>query len=132
MPTALYLDASAALKLVVEEAESWALADWVAEHTLISSEVCRVEVARALLRLGLGAGADGLGRRVMNRIELLRMDAGILDRASEVGPQGLRALDAIHLASALTLDRELHAFITYDRRLAGAAESEGLVVSAPA
>ncbi|MCI0632790.1 MAG: type II toxin-antitoxin system VapC family toxin [Actinobacteria bacterium] len=132
MPDTLYLDASAAVKLVVEESESSALADRVADSLLISSELCRVELARALLRLGLGPGATRLGRRVLDRFELLRADSGILDRASEVGPPNLRALDAIHLASALALDRELDAFVTYDRRLAEAADLAGLPAGAPA
>jgi predicted nucleic acid-binding protein len=132
MAQALYIDASAALKLVVEEPESWALADALAGEQLISSEICRVELGRALLRLGLGPGAERLVRGVVERIELLRVDDQILDRASEVGPNDLRTLDAIHLASALAIGRELDAVVTYDRRLAGAAEEAGFTVLSPA
>lgn len=132
MSDTLYLDASAAVKLVVEEPESAALTDRVVECDLISSELCRVELARALLRLGLPLDATRLGRRVMDRFELLRVDAGILDRAADVGPPHLPALDAIHLASALAMDRELDAFVTYDRRLAEAADLIGLPTTAPA
>jgi predicted nucleic acid-binding protein len=45
---------------------------------------------------------------------------------------GLRALDAIHLASALALGHELEAFVAYDDRLCRAAAIRGLAVSAPA
>jgi len=131
MPQALYIDASAALKLIVEEPESWALAETLAGDQLISSEICRVELVRVLLRLGLGQGAERLVRGVVDRIELLRLDDQILDRASEVGPNDLRTLDAIHLASALAIGRELDAVVTYDRRLAGAAEEAGLAVMSP-
>jgi predicted nucleic acid-binding protein len=131
MRQALYIDASAALKLVVEEPESWALADALARDQLISSEICRVELVRALLRLGLGQGAERLVRGVVERIQLLRLDDQILDRASDVGSRDLRTLDAIHLASALALGRELDAVVTYDRRLAGAAEEAGLAVMSP-
>ena len=131
MPQALYIDASAAMKLVVEEPESWALADALAGDQLISSEICRVELARAVLRLGLGQVAERLVRGVVERIELLRLDDQIIDRASDVGPSDLRTLDAIHLASALTIARELDAVVTYDRRLAGAAEDAGLAVLSP-
>lgn len=127
----LYIDASAALKLVVEEPESWGLADALAGDQLISSEICRVELGRALLRLELGQGAERLVRGVVERIELLRLDDQILDRASDIGPTDLRTLDAIHLASALALGRELDAVVTYDRRLAGAAEEAGLAVMSP-
>jgi predicted nucleic acid-binding protein len=70
--------------------------------------------------------------RVLQSLELLRMDDPILDRAGEIGPLNLRALDAIHLASALSLGRELDALVTYDRRLASAAEAAGMVVESPA
>jgi hypothetical protein len=131
MSEALYIDASAAMKLVVEEPESWALADALAGDQLISSEICRVELGRVLQRLGLGQGAERLVRGVVERIELLRLDDQILDRASEVGPNDLRTLDAIHLASALAIGRELDAVVTYDRRLAAAAEGAGFAVLSP-
>ena len=131
MPHALYIDASAAMKLVVEEPESWALADALAGDQLISSEICRVELGRVLQRLGLGQGAERLVRDIVERIELLRLDDQILDRASEVGPNDLRTLDAIHLASALAIGRELDAVVTYDRRLAAAAEGAGFAVLSP-
>jgi hypothetical protein len=131
MPQALYIDASAAMKLVVEEPESWALADALAGDQVISSEICRVELGRVLQRLGLGQGAERLVRGVVERIELLRLDDQILDRASEVGPNDLRTLDAIHLASALAIGRELDAVVTYDRRLAAAAEGAGFAVLSP-
>lgn len=131
MSEALYIDASAAMKLVVEEPESWALADALAGDQLISSEICRVELGRVLRRLGLGQGAERLVRGVVERIELLRLDDQILDRAGELGPNDLRTLDAIHLASALAIGRELDAVVTYDRRLAAAAEGAGFAVLTP-
>ena len=131
MPQALYIDASAAMKLVVEEPESWALADALAGDQLISSEICQVELKRMLQRLGLDQGAKRLVRSVVEQIELLRLDDQILDRASEVGPTDLRTLDAIHLASALAIGRELDAVVTYDRRLAAAAEEAGFAVMSP-
>ncbi len=42
-----------------------------------------------------------------------------------------RALDAIHIASALTLGEELEAVVTYDARMAEAARAAGLRVEAP-
>lgn len=49
-----------------------------------------------------------------------------------VGPPLLRTLDAIHLASALSVAAALSAFVAYDRRLLAAAEDERLPVFAPA
>ena len=44
----------------------------------------------------------------------------------------LRTLDAIHLAAAMTLRVSLSAFVTYDRRLAAAAQEAGWPVMSPA
>jgi hypothetical protein len=52
-------------------------------------------------------------------------DAATLDRGV------LRSLDAIHLASARTLGDELQAVVTYDARMATAAERLGLQVDTP-
>jgi uncharacterized protein len=43
----------------------------------------------------------------------------------------LRSLDAIHLATALQLDRDLEALVTYDDRLAAAAGRRQLPVVTP-
>ena len=43
----------------------------------------------------------------------------------------LRSLDAIHLASALTLAPDIESVVTYDRRLGEAAEASGLRVVEP-
>lgn len=44
----------------------------------------------------------------------------------------MRTLDALHLASALTLADQLDALVTYDHRLADAATAAGVSVAAPA
>jgi hypothetical protein len=43
----------------------------------------------------------------------------------------VRSLDAIHLATALRI-QPLTSFVTYDKRLADAAQLAGLTVDAPA
>ena len=52
-------------------------------------------------------------------------------KAQSVGQAELRALDALHLASALEIGPELAGVFTYDRRLAAACEANGLTVEAP-
>ena len=46
-------------------------------------------------------------------------------------PDGLRSLDAVHLAAALDLGDELQGLVTYDERLAAAAAANGIPVVAP-
>jgi uncharacterized protein len=54
-----------------------------------------------------------------------------LRRAGIFLPTQLRSLDAIHLATALSLDPVVEEFACYDERLADAAASSGLSVIAP-
>ena len=128
----IYLDSSAVLKLVTAESESDALEDWLVERRdapLVSSALTQVEVLRACRRLDEGLLPDA--RRLLRGIDLLPMDASILDTAAELPTRVLRSLDALHLASALSLDPDLDAFITYDARLVTAAEAAGLAVAQP-
>jgi uncharacterized protein len=127
----LYLDASALVKLVVEEAESSALAGLLAgAQPTVASIVVTVEVPRALRRAG---ASEVLGRasEVLARVDLLALDDEVTRVAAGLEPPDLRALDAIHLASALSVVDELDAFVCYDHRLAGAARGSGLNVVAP-
>jgi predicted nucleic acid-binding protein len=55
----------------------------------------------------------------------------LLTAAARVEPTSLRALDAIHLATALSLGHDLSGIVVYDRRLADAARGAGLTVWAP-
>ena len=128
----IYLDSSAVLKLVTTEAESDTLEDWLVERRdapLVSSALTQVEVLRACRRLDEGLLPDA--RRLLRGIDLLPIDASILDTAAELPTRVLRSLDALHLASALSLDPDLDTFVTYDARLVTAAEAAGLAVAQP-
>jgi uncharacterized protein len=129
----LYLDSSALVKLVISEPESVALVRWLAERAdlaLVSSALHRSEVPRAIWR----ADPSGLPRslRQMRGVLKVNVTTAILDASSVIPPQTLRAADAVHLASALTLRRELTAFVAYDKRLLAAAKDAGLPVASPA
>ncbi len=132
--TVCYLDSSALVKLVTDEAESAALRQHlVGCATLLTSRVATVEVPRALARKGGGAVpvVAGLLVEVLDSVSVIELDAGIATQAAEFRPTALRSLDAIHLASALTMGSELDGVITYDMRFAEAARAHGLAVTAP-
>lgn len=129
----LYLDASALVKLIVTEPESAALTRWLADQPNLvrtSSTLIRVQVPRAALRADPAALPDSY--RVIRQIVEVELSDEVLSRAAGVRPPVLRAIDAIHLASALTLRRELTAFVAYDKRLLAAARDAGLPVASPA
>ncbi len=127
----LYLDSSALTKLVVDEPESGALESYLRggyTHS-VASELARVEVYRAVRRTKpvLTQRAE----EVLADILLLAIDEEVIELAAARLDPGLRGLDAIHLASALTVRADIDAFVTYDQRLRAAAAMEGFKVVAP-
>lgn len=128
---AAYLDSSALVKLLVSEPESAALRHYLRNRRpLISSALARTEVLRAVQPAG--EHLVSRGRRLLARLDLVRVGNDILDAAGRLSPHELRSLDAIHLATAQRLGHDLSVLVTYDRRMADSAEALGLRTSAPA
>lgn len=127
----VYLDSSALVKLVVAEPESGSLRRFMRLHRVrMSSALARTEVVRAVRHRGPEVIARA--RRVVLRIDLVRIDDALLDAAASLDAMIVRSLDAIHLASALSVAAELEALVTYDARMTTGAELLGLPVVAPA
>jgi predicted nucleic acid-binding protein len=128
----VYLDSSAIVKLVVEEPETSALAVALERWPdRVSTALARVEVHRALRRTGQPKSARAKADAVLDSLVLIRLDDAVLSRAAAFSDANVRSLDAIHLAAALTMGDDPDALITYDARLAGLAEQEGLTVLHP-
>jgi len=126
--TKAYFDASAIIKLGHFELESQALIDYLSDERVwaATSEIADVEVRQALFRhQKSGADTDEHVRGFF----LVGLTRDIRDRAVSLGPS-LRALDAIHLATAMSIDDDID-FVTYDDRLATAAREKGLRVVQP-
>jgi uncharacterized protein len=129
----IYLDSSALVKLALTEPESGALTSFLAkraDQALVSSSLHRAEVLRAIWRAE--PGALPRAQRIIRRISLVSLSHDLLDNAATAPPAGLPTTSAIHLASALTIKRDLTAFVCYDKQLSDAAEAAGLPVAAPA
>lgn len=127
----VYLDASAAVKLVVTEPESAPLERFLARQvTRVSNRVLAVELIRAVRRHS-PASLDQ-ARSLLAFMEFVELGEEVAGAAGGLEPAALRSLDAIHLASALALAEELDAFVTYDARQADAARALGLSVESPA
>jgi hypothetical protein len=125
-----YLDTSAFVKLVIREPESGALLRSLRQWPWrTSSALLRTEALRAVGRQGQGAAAAT--RRLLAGLHLIAVDEAVLDRAGELQPWGLRSLDAVHLATALSLGSDLEVVVTYDARLAEGARALGLEVVSP-
>lgn len=127
----LYLDSSAIIKLVFEEPETSSLSDFLRDWPArVSSTVASVEVLRTAALVDDEA-VRRHARAILTRVHLVRPDDALLTEAARVEPASLRALDAIHLATALSLGHDLSGIVVYDRRLADAARGAGLTVWAP-
>ena len=88
-----------------------------------------VESLRACARYGPVFTASALAG--LSDLALLPIDDEVLHAAAGLGPPELRSLDAIHLATALSIRDRLGVVFCYDDRLADAAESAGLPVARP-
>ncbi len=99
-----------------------------ADPELVSSELSWTEVVRAVRRVGGDASRAG---SVLEGIALVPIDGGIVRAAASLAPETLRTLDAIHLATVLSLADDVDRLITYDARLAEAASASGVEVAAP-
>jgi len=126
-----YVDTSALLKLVVEEAETPALISWLDDDDIIatSSDLTRTELMRAVRRTAPQELTTA--RRVLDGLVLTSLTTAIYDAAGRLDPDELRSLDALHLAAALDLGDDLEGLVTYDGRLAAAAKANGVPVVVP-
>lgn len=128
---AAYIDASALVKLFKVERETdafrVALGDWPVQ---VASELIRVEAVCTARRLD---DEDVLRRakEAIERINLIPISPEIIELATGAHIPPLRAMDAIHLATALTMRKDLGAFFAYDGDLSAAARAHQLNPLAP-
>ena len=94
-----------------------------------SVELAKVEVVRAARRLD--ADVVPAARVLMSQFDLIPLKSGLLGEAADIGAPLLRTLDATHLASALSIQADLTAFVVYDIRLVTAAKAAGITSIRP-
>ena len=119
----VYLDTSAALKLLVQEPESTAMEQYVSRESdqLVSSMLLFTELHCVAHRRG---GVDLSSVNVLlGGVELVKLVDEDL-RTAGLSAWGLRSADAIHLAAAVRI--EVDAVLTYDAEMGEAAERLGM------
>ncbi|QIN28881.1 type II toxin-antitoxin system VapC family toxin [Brevibacterium luteolum] len=127
-PRVVYVDTSALAALLKPEPQSESLERWLDDTsaTLVSSDLLETELRRVAVR-------DGLSQTdvtaLLDGVALAALDRAVFRNAGFLPMEMLRTLDALHLEAAIRLDAD--AMLTYDHRLALAAEAAGLTVIAP-
>ena len=96
----------------------------------MASSLALTEVPRALARRDPEPVWGPTWVAVLTRLRLVDLDRSVLTRAGRLPSPGLRSLDAIHLATALSIPG-LDAFVGYDARLQSAAAALGLLALSP-
>lgn len=126
-----YLDASALVKLAVLELESAALEqDLSVREALFTSAVAVTELMRAARRTRRPALLQQV-ESVLDAVFIAELTPAIREQAGRLEPAALRALDAIHIATAVSLSLPDLDFITYDEPQRRAADAVGLRVRQP-
>ena len=128
----VYVDTSAAMKLLAEEKESAELAAYLQRRredgdTLVASLLLHTELHCAANRRPEFIEHE-LVSTVLSTIALVDIESGDLTTAPLL-PGRLRSADALHLATALRVDAR--AMVTYDVELRGAARTAGIDVISP-
>ena len=125
-----FCDSSALIKLVVEEPESAALRGSLRGYDVLAASVlATVEVPHAVLRRDPELGARA--HQTLRSFMMVALDQGVIHRAASLAPSGLRTLEAIQLACALTLSDLDPVLVAYDGRMLKAAETAGLRTLSP-
>lgn len=132
-----YVDASVLLRVALRQPD--ALPAWRKIEQGVSSALVLTESLRTLDRLRLRANLSdpevarrrGTILQLVASLDLVEIDAAVLDRAAQPMPTVLGTLDAIHLATALLwkeMSRGDLVMTTHDAALGLAALAHGLPV----
>lgn len=137
----VYLDTSALVKLVFDEPGSELAAElWDRAQSVVSSQLVYPE-ARAAAAAACRGGriTSATLRRAVERIDelcaeldVIGLDPDLAHTAGELAEaHRLRGYDAVHLATALSIDADSMLLATWDGDLARAAVVAGRSVSPP-
>jgi len=133
-----YIDTSALVKLLITEAGTDAVADlWARVDDTYASLICYAELRSVIAGAIRSRRVDEWTRPATReriddlwaRVAAVDVDEPLVRAAGELSDRhGLRASDAIHLASALRIAEGSTTFVAFDAPLRDAAAAEGLIV----
>ena len=124
----VYVETSAAAKLLKREPESAVVREFIAqliddEHLVVSGRILETELRRVAVRQGID---QDKASEVLELLDVLEHDRSQLRQAGTIGGEQVRSIDALHLAAAMRVGAD--AMLTFDERLERACELVGLPV----
>jgi predicted nucleic acid-binding protein len=124
----VYLDTSAAAKLLKREAESFQLREFCGrpDVELVGTDLLETELRRLAHREEIPGAAVSM---VLDRVALHALTRSVYTQAGLLPGRNLRSLDALHISAALRL--EVDVAVIYDLRMREGAVESGLRVLAP-
>jgi uncharacterized protein len=124
-----YLDSSAILKTIFDEQERPDLLRFLNSQST-SSRLSKIEVRRTVARLVPTKTAEV--NLELDKINFLPISNPILMAAENFSSEiTLRTLDAIHIATVMSLEGSIEGLITYDRQMIANAKLLGIKVISP-
>lgn len=122
----LYVDTSAAVKLLRHERETESLAAHLTAELergthLVSSQLMETELRRVGFRLSLPESAV---EEVVGLFDLFELSDLVLRSAGRI-KHHLGTLDAIHLSTAMAFESEITRLLSYDQQMCAAADQLG-------
>jgi predicted nucleic acid-binding protein len=124
-----YLDSSAILKTIFDEQERPDLLRFLNSQST-SSRLSKIEVRRTVARLVPTKTAEV--NLELDKINFLPISNPILMAAENFSSEiTLRTLDAIHIATVMSLEGSIEGLITYDRQMIANAKLLGIKVVSP-
>ncbi|MGH3969460.1 MAG: type II toxin-antitoxin system VapC family toxin [Mycobacterium sp.] len=126
----IYLDASALVTYVTGRSHVVALRAFLAAHAELRGATSTVGLVETVRNCDRAGSFPHLMAQLLRDYDELQVTSEVRDSAAQL-PGRLKAVDAIHVATAETLAQDLVWFVTYDRQLAAIARSRGLPVASP-
>ena len=104
--------------------------DALREEKPVSSRMLQYETWNRIHGYRIDSSRHESVRELLARFAFVELERQVLERVLDPLPQSVRILDAIHLASALFLDREVTAtpLASYDETMLAAATELGLEI----
>ena len=119
-----YVDSSVLLVDILEQRP--VLPDLVDRADVATSQITSLEISRTLRRELEGADLASVSRDTLAGVDLVSISPAVLEIAASLPVRFLRALDSIHLASAVLVEADV--VLTNDRQMQRACEELGLMV----